>query len=462
MPKQRIAVIGGVASGPAAAAQAKRTDPDAEVVLFEQGNHISYGACELPYVVAGIIEDPEAVIHLTPAAFEASRGARVHIRHRVERIKAQRCRLVVRDLTTDTVREERFDKFILATGARAHRPNIPGLDAKSVFYLRTLADAASMQAFLDAHTVRHAVVLGGGYVGLEAADALMQRGVRVTLLDGGEGLLAGMLDAPFQAKLEKALAEAGLTIRGERATALLVNKANAVQAVATDQKERIGCDLVVVATGIVPNVEVAVDAGVKVGQTGAIAVNAQMRTNVPNIWACGDCIEVSRLIDQRKVLYPQALTAFRTARVAATNAARRGYGASAKFEGVIGNTAVKVFGYEIASAGLTLDEAKQAGFDAHSTTIKHWSRVKLYPGAERIHVCLVWEAARGRILGAQLIGRDGAALRSNTLVPLIRAKEDLHALESLDFVYTPPIAPSLDPLFIGAREAIKAWQKVRR
>lgn len=461
MPRQRIAVIGGVAAGPAAAAQAKRTDPNADVVLFEQDAHISYGACELPYVVAGMIAAPEAVIRFTSSTFEASRGAKVHVRHRVEQVKPRRCRLIVRDLQSDHVREERFDKFILATGATAHRPNIPGLDAHPIFCLRTLQDAQDMRAHLDTHTVQHAVILGGGYVGLEVADALMHRGIRVTLLDGGDGLLGEMLDLSFQEKLLTSLTREGLSVRSERAVAIQVNKRNTVRAVVTNKKEQIGCDMVVVATGIRPNTALGKAAGVTFGKTGAIAVNEQMRTNVPNVWACGDCIEVERTIDQRKILHPLALTAFRTARVAGANAARRGHGAPARFPGVIGNTAVKVFGYEIASVGLTLDQAKVAGFDAHATAIEHWSHVTSYPGAERLNVCLVWEAGKGRILGAQLFGREGAALRSNTLVPFIRASDNLRALESMDFVYTPPIAPSLDPLFIVARQAVKAWERLR-
>lgn len=461
MARQRIAVIGGVAAGPAAAAEAKRTDPNADVVLFEQGTQISYGACELPYIVSGTIADADEVILLTPETFEETRGATVKVNHRVERIRPRRNRLVVRDVTTQAVREERFDKFILATGASADRALFSELLPRNVFCLRTLDDAVDLTAYLEAHTVRHAVVLGGGFVGLEAADALHQRGVRVSVLDGGRGLLGQSLNKAFQERLRSVLHAARIAVRSETAVDTHTGADGAVSALVTDKKEVIGCDLVVVATGIRPNVALAEQAGLKVGKTGALVVNDRMRTNIPNVWACGDCIEVVRTVDQRKIFYPLALAAFRTARVAGRNAARQGHGRPATFPGVIGIAAVKVFGYEIAQVGLTYAEAQAAGFDAHVTPIKHWSRVSMLPGAERLWVTLIWERVRGRVLGAQLMGREGAALRSNTLVPLIRSGDDLQALESLDFMYTPPLAPSLDPLFVAARTAIKQWKQVR-
>ncbi len=454
-PSQRIAVIGGTASGPAAAARAKRTDPGAEVVLFEQGPHISYGACEMPYFVAGEIADVRRLIKLTPERFEETRGGRVLVRHRVTALDPPRNRLTVEDLETGEKRRERFDKFILATGARPRLPDLDGLDAPNVFPFRTLEDAADLRAYLDANTVGHAVVFGGGYVGIEVAEALRARDVRVTILEPGPGVLHTYLDDELRPLVEAVLQRHGVAVRRERAIALDHHPGGAVRAVRTDRGERIGCGLVVVAMGIVPNTELAAAARIRTGATGALAVDAHMRTNLPNVWACGDCVEVPRVIDGKRVYVPLSPTAFRTARVAGHNAARRGRGRPTRFPGVTGASAVRVFELEVAAVGLRLHEAVAAGFDAFAVAIRHRSRGASMPGAKPVHVRLVVARGRGRILGAELVGEDGAALRADVLVPLIWEGATVERLRDLDLIYTPPFAPPLDPLLIAANEAAR-------
>ena len=452
---QRIAVIGGVASGPAAAAQAHRVDPDADVVLFEQGSDISYGACEMPYYVAGQIPSDDPLVMLTPEQFEKTRKATVRTRHHVLAIHPKRCRLDVKDLATGRITEERFDKFILATGARARLPEGEGSDASNIFPMRQLEDARMLKRYLGAHTVQHAVVLGGGYIGVEMAEALRALDIRVTILEPRGTVLHTYLDDYLQPLVHEAVHRHGVIVRQEQAVEFEVDTGGAVQAVRTDKGEKIGCQVVVAAMGTVPNTALAEAAGLTLGATGALAVDAQMRTNLPNVWACGDCVEVERLIDRRKVYLPLAPVAFRTARVAATNAARRGRGAPARFPGVVGASGVKVFEFEVASVGLRLDEARAAGFDAFVTRIKHWSRVSFYPGARPLHVSLVVERGKGRLLGAGLVGEEGAVLRADVLVPCLRDGWTVHQIKDLDLLYTPPFAPSLDPLIVAANEAAK-------
>jgi len=455
MSRQRIAVIGGLASGPAAAAQAKRVDPEAEVVLFEQGPDISYGACEMPYYVADQIPCAETLVALTPEAFEQTRKAEVRIRHRVLAIRPQRCRLDVKDLTTGHIAEERFDKFILAVGARARLPGIDGEEAPNVFVMRSLEEARALKNYLGEHRVQHAVVLGGGYIGVEMAEALRVRGVRVTVLEPSSGLLHSYLDEALLPLVHEVVQRHGVVVRRERAEGFEWDAEGNVRAVRTDKGEKIGCQVVVVAIGTVPNTELAEAAGLTRGATGALAVDVQMRTNLPNVWACGDCVEVERVIDGKKIYLPLSPVAFRTARVAATNAARRGRGTPARFPGVVGASAVKVFELEVASVGLRLAEALEAGFDAFAVPIKHWSRVSFYPGARPLHVYLVVERGRGRLLGAQLVGEEGAILRADVLVPCIRDRWTVHRIKDLDLIYTPPFAPALDPLIVAANEAAK-------
>ncbi len=455
MARQRIAVIGGVASGPAAAAEAVRTDRDADVVLFEQDDFISYGACEIPYYVAGWIEDYHRLVVLTPAEFERTRGASVRVRHRVTALDPKRSRLCVRDLDRDTEAEERFDKFILATGARARVPDMAGADAENVFPLRRLDDARGLRQYLDSREIHHAVVLGAGYVGIEAAEALTARGIRVSLLEPAGVPLPAYIDDEYCGLIEAVLKRHGVFVRPEKAVAMENDQFGRVDVVLTDHGERIGCQLVIIAMGIQPNVELAVDAGAHVGDTGALATDDQMRTNLPNVWACGDVAEVRRVIDGARVHVPLSPAAFRTARVAAQNAARRGRGAPARFPGVCPASAVKVFELEVAQAGLRLQAARDAGFDALSSSIRSWSRVKLYPGAKPIHVRMIVERGSGRLLGAEVIGEEGAAHRLNVLVPLIREGWSVRDIRDIDVIYTPPYAPSLDPLVVAANEAWK-------
>ncbi|MEM6646062.1 MAG: FAD-dependent oxidoreductase [Bacteroidota bacterium] len=454
-PSQRIAVVGGVASGPAAAAAAKRADADAEVVLFEQGEYMSYGACEMPYYLGDQIEDAERLLVVKPEVFEQTRHVTVHLQHRVESIAPKTSRLTVTDLQTGQTRTERFDKFILATGSAAIRPDFVHAHDPNVFVLRTLRHAIDLKAFLDTHPVDHAVIVGGSYVGLEVAEALRRLDKRVTVL-APHGPLATMTEAAQQQALERVVADHQVQLRRERATALLRTAEGVVRAVRTDQHEVIGCDLVVVAVGVRPRTELAQAAGLKIGVTGGIAVDSQMRTNLPNVWACGDGAELRRVIDDGPVNVSLAAVSYRTAKVAGKNAARRGRGTPRTFGGVSLASAVRVFGFEVAALGLRLGEARAAGYDAFATDIQHLSRVKIYPGAKPIWLRLVAERAKGRILGASIAGEEGAALRLNALVPLVRGQGTVYDLADQDFIYTPPLSPMHDPLTVAARRAVRA------
>ena len=453
MVRQRIAVIGGVAAGPAAAAHAHRVDPDAEVVLFEKGPHISYGACEIPYYVSDRIESADELVVYSPGDFEQEKGVEVRIQHTVTDIRPEKNRLVYRVASTGRSQEERFDKFILATGARADRPDIAGADAVNCFAVRTLEDAIDIKNYVTSRRVRHAVILGGGYIGVEMAEAMVNLKIRVTLLEPGDGVLHRYVSEPLREIVKEALRDHGVQIRDERAIRFDVGSQGAITSIGTDRGETIGCQLVVAAIGTYPDASLAPRAGLKLTASGAIHVDDTMRTSAPNVWACGDCVEVRHVVSDRPVYLPLSQTAFRTARVAAQNAARQGRGRPARFPGATGASAVKVFGVEVARVGLSLDEAVTAGFDAFAESVEGWSRVKSYPGAERLHIELVVERSTGRLLGGAIVGREGAAMRANALVPLVWDKWAVQSIRDLDLVYTPPVAPSIDPVLVAANRA---------
>lgn len=455
----RIAVVGGLAAGPAAAAEAARRAPDADVVMYEQGRHVSVGVCEIPYHIAGRLADGADLEVFTAEELEQKKGFRVHLRHRVTGLDARRGRLTVEALDFGSVREEAFDRIILATGARAKRLGVPGDDAAGVFSIRDLDDAHDLERWLATEPVRHVVIAGGGYIGVEMAEAVRQRGRRATILEPRGRVLGSTIACEASDLMQRAVHAAGVAVRAERPTEILTDAAGRVQAVRTDRGEVVGCQMVVVAIGVEPNVELASAAGAALGSMGGLRVDDRMKTSLRNVWACGDAVEVPRCMDGKRVTWPLATVGRRTARVAARNAASR-TGTADTFRPIAGAVAVKAFGIEAASVGLSLERAAAAGFDAVAADVRHKTRTAAFPGVQPIDVRLVVERGTGRLLGGQLVSAEGAALRANVLVPLVQAGATAERLaEDLDLVYNPPVAPAVDPLKVAAREAMKAAER---
>ena len=450
----RIAVVGGLAAGPAAAAEVKRHAPEAEVVMIEEGRHVSVGTCEIPYAVSGQVPN-EALSVLTAAELERTRGIGVWLRTRATRLDARRGELTLDALDYGSTRTERFDRVVLATGARARRLGVDGEDAAGVFSVRDLDDARDVMRWLDTEAVRHVVVIGGGYIGVEMAEAMRVRGLRATILEPRGRVLGATIACEASDLMDRAVASAGVAVRAERATGVLADDLGRVRAVRTDQGEIVGCQMVIVAIGVEPRASLATEAGADLGSAGGLAVDERMRTSLRNVWACGDVVEVPRCPDGARVLWPLATVARRTARVAARNAAARG-GASDRFEPIACAVAVRAFGIEAASVGLSRADAEAAGFDVATADVRHVTRTRAFPGSCPIDVRIVAERGTGRLLGGQVVSAEGAALRANVLVPLICTGAVAETLaEDLDLIYNPPLAPAVDPLKVAAREAMK-------
>ena len=451
----RIAIVGGLAAGPAAAAEAKRRAPDAEVVMFEEGRHVSVGTCEIPYFVAGMLGGADALVVKTPEELERSRGFEVRLRERVTALDARAGRLTVDALDYGAQREERFDRVVLATGARARRLGVPGEDAAGVFTIRDLEDAEAVARWLDTEPVRHVVVVGGGYIGIEMAEAARHRGLQATVLDPHGRVLGGTVACEASTLMDEAVAAAGVAVRAEKPTEILADAAGRVRAVRTDAGEVVGCQAVVVSIGVEPRTELAEAAGAALGDMGGIAVDDRMKTSLPNVWACGDVVQIPRAPDGRRVLWPLATTGRRSARVAARNAASRG-GRADTFRPIAGGVAVKAFGVEVGAVGLSLAQAREAGLDAVAADVRHRTRTAAFPGSGPIDVRLVVERGAGRVLGGQVVAAEGAALRADVLVPLVAAGATVRELaEDLDLVYNPPVAPAVDPLKVAASVAMQ-------
>ena len=471
--KERLIVVGGVAAGMSAAAKARRVNPHIEIVVYEKSGYISYGACGFPYYIKGDVADIEALLARTPAQM-AEQGVMAHTHHEVQAIDAGRRIATIYDHTTGRKRFEPWDKLILAAGASVTRPSIPGINLNGIFSLRTVEDALTIRRWLQEMQPRHGVIVGGGYIGLEMAEALAAHGVTVTIIDAADQLMSS-LDEEIAALIQAELAAEGVEIRlgemvqsfiGERlvtditqrVTALVTGQGGVgldnrlrVREVVTD-KQSYPAELVIFGVGSRPNVALAQQAGVKLGKTWAVAVDARQRTNVPNIWAAGAVAEAFHRVLGQPIYFPLAQVASKQGRVAAVNAA----GGEASFAGTVGTAVVKTFDLEVAQTGLSEKVARTEDWGVDSVTIEATSRAHYMPGQAPIHLKLVFDKNTQRVLGAQMIGKDGVAQRINVIAAALQAEWTIRDLAMLDLAYAPPFAPVWDPILVAANVAIKA------
>jgi NADPH-dependent 2,4-dienoyl-CoA reductase/sulfur reductase-like enzyme len=365
-------------------------------------------------------------------------------------VDARAQHVTVRDLASNAEHDERYDHLVIATGATPFRPPLPGVDAHGVHGIQTVADGVALRDHVQAH--RHAnqraVVVGGGYIGLELAEAMHTAGLPVTVVDSHAQPMSG-LDPDMGALVANAMRGIGIEVRTEtRVEGFETDKRGHVRAVVT-KDATLPADLVVLGTGVRPNAELARDAGIALGETGAIKVDARMATSAANVWAAGDCIETFHRVSKRAVYVPLGTHANKQGRVAGTNAT----GGDAAFPGVIGTAVTKICAYEIGRTGLTEREAVAAGLDHVAASIESSTRAHYFPGAHKITVKVVAERGTGRLLGAQIIGREGAAKRIDVLATAIWAGMTADDLAQADLAYAPPFGPVWDPALIAARQA---------
>lgn len=444
---ERLVVIGGVAAGMSAAAKARRSNPDLEIVVYEKSGYVSYGACGLPYAIKGEIARVEDVVVRTPAQF-AKQGIGVHVRHEVLAIDAAAGSVTVRDLAGGHTFTDHYDKLLLTTGGAASRIPVPGADLPGVFTLRTVEDGLAIQAWLREVRPAHGVIIGGGYIGLELAEALAAHGVRLTIVER-LAQLQPSLDAEMAAHVQEELERQGVTVALEHGVEAIEGDERARAVVAGG--ERFAAEIVIMAAGVRPSVGLAQAAGIALGPTGAVAADDHQRTNLPNIWSAGDVAEAHHLVTGRPAWVPLGTTANKQGKVAGENIA----GGDARFGGIVGTSVVKVFDLTAASSGLSLARAQAEGFAAKSVSASAGSRAHYMPGGSPIHVKLVYEAGSGRLLGGQLVGREGVSKRIDTIAAALHAGWTVEQLGELDLAYAPPFSPVWDPILVAANLAKK-------
>ncbi len=453
--KKRMVVIGGVAAGMSAASRAKRRNPDLEVIVLEKTEFISYGSCGLPYYISGLIDDHNKLVIIPPKVAREKRGIDVRLQH--EAVEINTTEKTVRAVNRHNGQEVFFpyDKLVVATGAGASRPPIEGMGLKHVFVLRTLNDGVALKSYLKSGKPKRAVIVGGGYIGLEMAEAFSAQGLQVTILEKLPSIL-GTTDEEITTIVEAELERNQVALyKNANIVAFEGNASGEVTSVLMEDGHRFETDLILVATGIKPHVQFAEAAGIQLGPTGAIAVNEKQETNVPDVYAAGDCAEALHLVTGKPAYIPLGPTANKQGRVAGENAAG-GFGI---FKGIVGTSVFKTFDLEVARTGLTATEAEREGFSFVTSTITDKCCAGYYPGASPITIKLVMNQENGRLLGAQMVGNHGVSKRIDVFATALFKKMTVEEISQLDLSYAPPFAPVWDPILIAANIGLKALKK---
>ncbi|MEU9152650.1 FAD-dependent oxidoreductase [Streptomyces sp. NPDC048417] len=453
--RERLVVIGGDAAGMSAASQARRLrGPDElEIVAFERGHFSSYSACGIPYWVGGDVAERDHLIARTPEEHR-SRDIDLRMRTEVTEIDVAGKRVRARDVDSGAESWTSYDKLVIGTGARPIRPDMPGADAPGVHGVQTLDDGQALLDTLARTRGRRAVVVGAGYIGVEMAEAMINRGYEVTVVNRGSEPMS-TLDPDMGRLVHEAMEGLGITmVNDAEVTKLLTGQDGSVRAVATEDGEY-PADVVILGIGVRPETSLARAAGLPVGEHGGLLTDLAMRVRGhQDIWAGGDCVEVLNLVSGQEQYIALGTHANKHGQVIGTNVG----GDYATFPGVVGTAVSKVCDLEIARTGLREKDALRVGLRYEAVTIESTSRAGYYPGASPMTVKMLAERRTGRLLGVQIVGREGAGKRVDIAAVALTAKMTVDQMTALDLGYAPPFSPVWDPVLVAAR---KAATKVR-
>ncbi|MBM4340630.1 MAG: dehydrogenase [Deltaproteobacteria bacterium] len=440
---KRLLVIGGVAAGPKAAAKAKRCDPQMEVVIYQGEEEISYAGCGLPYFISGVIKDRERLISRTPGKF-ALDGIKVLRGRRIEEINIKGKTISGKNLESGELFEDRFDRLVLATGAEPIRPKIEGIDLRNIFYLRSIFDADAILQAMQSERITDVVIAGGGYIGLEMAESLIQLGKKVTIVELAPQILT-LFDEDFAAVLRQYLEAKGVQIFTSEGIQALTGRDGRVTRVRTSARE-IEAHAVLMSLGVRPRIDLARKTGLKIGETGAVWVNERMETSVEGIYAAGDCAETTHLITGKKVWVPLGSTANKQGRVAGVNLC----GGHAVFPGVMGTAIFKVFDFNVAKTGLSMREAEKEELHPIQAIVRGYDRAHYYPGGKESTLKVIADQKTGRVLGGQAIGEGPSDKLIDILAMTLHGKMTAQELANVDLAYAPPFSPALSPVIVAA------------
>ncbi len=441
----RLVIIGGVAAGMKAAAKARRESPAMQITVLTDEQYISYAGCGMPYFIGDVIKDQKKLIIREPAYFKAMHNIDVLVRRQATAIDVRRKQVAAKNLDNGQELVVPYGKLIIATGAQPIVPQLPGVSLGNIFTLRTIADTLKIRAVVDRGAVKNAVIAGGGLIGLEMAENLTHRGVKVTVIERLDQVLPPM-DKDMALIVQNYLAKQGVeVVTSDGVTSFEGNGDNRVAKVVTG-KRQLPADMVILSLGIKPNTKLAQDAGIEIGVTRAIKVNERMETNVPDVYAVGDCAESVHLVTGMPAWFALGSTAAKMGRVAAVNAT----GGSDSFKGVLGTLIVKVFGLNIGKTGLSEREAMNGGYTTESTIVPAADKSHYYPGAKELLIKLVADAKTGKLLGVQIVGEGGADKRIDIIATALSFGATVGQVAKLDLAYAPPYAMALDAVIVAA------------
>src|SRR5215467_12381046 len=457
--KKRIVVIGGVAAGTSAASKAKRVDPSADVKIIQEESVVSYGACGIPYVIEGIVNNFEELVVRPAGVFKSKYGIDIIINTRAYKIDRFRKQVHTTDLQNCKETIFDYDSLVVTTGARAVVPDLKGVNLDGVFLIRNYNDGVRINDSTITKNAHSCIIAGAGLIGLEMVEAFKKRvggrggsaGMDVTLVEMADHVLPTMLDKNMAKIVERELEDNGVKIiLGERVEEILgIDKR--VSGIMTNTKRKINSDFIVLGTGVKPNSEIARDAGVELGSANAIKVDEYMKTNIPDVFAAGDCATARNYITNKDMYLPLGTTANKQGRVAGENAA----GGNTKFRGIAGSAITKVFDLFIGKTGLTKEDALRNGFDPVEEVIEDITRAEYYPNNKPIWIKIVADRKSGRVLGSQIIGGEGVKERIDLIALALLLKADIRDLASYDACYVPPASPVWEPVNIAASQAAK-------
>ena len=442
MNRKKIVIVGGVAGGASCAARCRRLDETAEILMLDRGPYVSFANCGLPYYVGDVIKDEAKLLVANPALFRDRFNIEVRTEHEVIAIDREAREIEVKDFATDQTYREAYDALVLSPGAAAVRPPLPGIDLPGIFVVRTVPDSRHIRAWIDEKNAKSAVVVGGGFIGLEMAENLVHRGLSVTVVEMLDQVMPP-LDPEMAKPVQQHLEKHGVKVALDDGVAGFIESWDGRISVNTKSGAQHPGDIVILAIGVRPETALAKAAGLELGARGGIRVDERMRTNDPNIWAVGDAVEVRDVVTGEWTLIPLAGPANRQGRIAADVICGR----DSKFRGVQGTAICEVFDLAVASTGASEKSLLRAGITDYDKVYLHpANHVSYYPGAKPINLKLLFRKSDGRILGAQAVGEAGVDRRIDVIATAIQFGGTVFDLEESELCYAPQFGGAKDPV----------------
>lgn len=436
----KVVIVGGVAGGATAAARLRRLDETAEIVVFERSGFVSYANCGLPYYIGGVIEDQEELTLQTPESFYERFRVQMKVRHEVTAIDRSAKTVTVRNLATGEVFQESYDKLLLAPGARPTQPALPGVGLDRLFTLRTVEDTLRIRRFVDTQHPKSVVLAGGGFIGMELAENLRERGLDVTIVQRPKQLMTPF-DADMAALIHREVRAHGVRLALGHTVEGFAESEGGVQVLLKDEQP-LQADMVILAIGVTPDSRLAAEAGLELGLKGSILVNDRMQTSDPDIYAVGDAVQVNHFVTGQPALIALAGPANKQGRIAADNIT----GGDSRYKGSQGSSVLKIFDLTAAATGLNEAAARRAGLDVEAVVLSPMNHAGYYPGGRVMTMKVLFERSTGKLLGAQIVGSDGVDKRIDVLATAIRAGMTAADLTELDLAYAPPYSSAKDPV----------------